>query len=492
MVLSIFNSCSKQKGLEIIGDKIACVHPVIYLEDIDAKNEAIDVIFDTLDRNNKKYFIGVNTYRSYWKLIDFFKSQFGICKYTTGSSTTDRADGIGKYRWNHVNAFGMNDLEITFSLDKFGDKNEIAFTVWSENLEDIRNMEQISDFFHKVCNENLFNQKIIVKPREEGYNVDRYFALQEIIKLNYDTLIAYFEKYIDLKDDEIQTRIEVNKKGDISSIDIEGKESISNRLKLFFNQVNFPIIINKSINDTIRYSLSWDFWISDKTFTERAKNLIASGTKNFLPLSSYFRDKTKDKYNIMNDDFFNIGKRLYLIRNPYGHIITFYEYSNGIFNVLYSDSLEENQFYNEMYFEDLNNDHVREIIMTNTPNMNGNSWQKVYAYNKSKNEIYCAGEFSTYETINKAKNEIYVDFGGSWYTPISRRVLGWKNGKLITKKFIERTLKDCDYFGINDKEIMEYYENPYFEKGIDTLVLKKTDWYSNKYKQLWNNFFKTD
>lgn len=180
---------------------------------------------------------------------------------------------------------------------------------------------------------------------------------------------------------------------------------------------------------------------------------------------------------------------IYLIRNPHGKGIALYDYTDGKFEELFLNADFENVFFNEMYYEDLNNDSINELVFQNSPNMNGNSWKKVYAFNKATGKIYYAGEFSSIETINNVKNEIYVEYSGSWYMPFSRRVLGWKNGKLITKKFIEITLKDGD-MQEEDSEIMEYYENPYYEKGIDSLILKKTDWYSDKYKQLWDNFFK--
>jgi len=40
------------------------------------------------------------------------------------------------------------------------------------------------------------------------------------------------------------------------------------------------------------------------------------------------------------------------------------------------------------------------------------------------------------------------------------------------------------------RTIMQYFENPYFEQGKDTLILKQMDWNSKKYAKTWDRFFK--
>ncbi|MFZ4401582.1 MAG: hypothetical protein ACOYO1_16235 [Bacteroidales bacterium] len=470
----------KNTNRDSLNSSISIHKPIIYLDD------EVDTIIISKSWRNKCLTFHINTFRDYRKFLSFFKKEFGSPKYSLGSNLNDSTYQFGKYFWKHKTAFGLKDLELTLRIDDDYGSFSINCSIWSEKMKDISNDSIITQFFTEACKTKLFNQKVIYKLQTGNSHIEKHFDLQEIIHKNYDSLIHIFERSIKLTDEKVELKLTINEKGKIQEKEITGNQEIKKLLEQFINQTEFPVLIYKQSKDRIKYNLSWEFWISDETFLNRAKSLIKSGINNYLPTNGF----NQNRFYISYGDFFKTGRKIYVVRNPYGKLISFLDLENGEFKELYLANDSDNERYIDMDIADLNNDTLKEIIIQTPPNMNGNRWKEVYAYNKSTAKVYHAGSYCTNDTRNKKKNEIYVEYGGSWYMPTSKTVLGWKNGLLITKRFIEISLKECDYSG-DDKQIMEYYENPYFDIGKDTLVIQKMDWYSVKYDKLWDDFFIT-
>ncbi len=451
---------------------------IIYL------NDEVDSIMLEKSFNNRCITLIVNTFKDYRKLISFMESKFGVAKYMFyEQSTTDSIYGYGKYRWYHITAFGTKDMELTLKIFEHLGYFEVSFIAWSEVFDELKNDSILIDFFADACKNNLYNEKDIYKIQTKSKHYDKYLEFPEVLNLNYDSLIHCYEKYISLKDDKIEIKLTINQQGKITENEIRANKKLKPILANFIKEIKFPILIYKDSKDTIEYHLSWEFWLSDDTFLKRGLALLKSGKKRYL--KSEFR---YDNYYITTGDFFKVGKKMALLRNPYGKGVYFYEKIKGEYKELYSANDLENEWFEGMETDDLNADSIDEIIFTTCPNMNGNSWKEVYAYDKKTNKVYNAGNYSTIDSVNKEKKEIYVTYEGSWYMPSLRTVLGWKNGMLLTKKFVELTLKEGDQ-SEEDEQILEYYENVDFEKGKETLVLKKMKVNSEKDDAFWEGFF---
>lgn len=447
------------------------------------KDDAHDSISTILGRNNKCFSQTLKTFRDYNALLNYFKLKFGIPKNKPGVFHDDSLNNKGKFRWNHINSFCAKDLELTLQIEGI-DCTTITFTVWSEKLDSITNKKELSGFFLNACSDYLFNQKDISKSKKHCRYFSDYTNFSDVIKLNYDSLVHVFEKFIYVTDDMVSIKVRIDKRGEVESMDITANNELKQILQNFIKNINFPVIVYKDSKNIIEYYLTWDFWISDDTFIKWAKAQLLKGTKNYL--STGFNDWT---FYLSYGDFFNTGKKIYLVRNPHGKGVYFFDLKNGELQELYHDTDTDNDFYVNMLSLDMNNDSLYELVLKSHWNMNGNCWMKVYAMDKATGKIYHAGYYSTNENINKVKKEVTIDYGGSWYMPLIRKVLVWEKGKLVTKKYAVISLKDCDMSG-EDKSILEYYENPCYQQGIDSLVLLKSDWSPGKYDELWYNFFK--
>lgn len=135
---------------------------------------------------------------------------------------------------------------------------------------------------------------------------------------------------------------------------------------------------------------------------------------------------------------------------------------------------------------DMDYDGNNEIIVRTPPNMNGNTWQDVFRYSKTKDSIKYAGSFSSDYEIDKENKTVKVSYEGSWYMPYIKTLYRWQKEKLIRIKEINISLeKEQDE---NADRIFRYYENPTVEQ--DSLILKiEAPYKKEKYIKLWENFF---
>ena len=167
-------------------------------------------------------------------------------------------------------------------------------------------------------------------------------------------------------------------------------------------------------------------------------------------------------------------------------IINFYSLDKEVWKLVGSEKTNIPIY--KIEFEDLNGDDKKEIVVSTSRNMNGNTWQEVYYYSDKTNTIKYAGSFSTDYEIKKDKQQIEETYEGSWYMDNSKTLYEWRQEKLVPIKQIILAHDSTD--NENSKLTFEYYEN--LTNEIDGLKLKFKEPYldnNKKQQQLWDNFF---
>ncbi len=174
---------------------------------------------------------------------------------------------------------------------------------------------------------------------------------------------------------------------------------------------------------------------------------------------------------------------------PQDTLIRFYRLDTNKWKIIGSHKAIGEEMTFLVNFIDMDNDGDNEIIVRTPPNMNGNTWQDVFHYSKTKDSIQYAGSFSTDFEISKEYKTVKITYEGSWYAPLTKTLYKWHNEKLIRVKEIELALVNSDIR--NDERIFRYYENPTTDQN--SLILKiEAPYKKEKYKKLWDNFFENN
>lgn len=122
--------------------------------------------------------------------------------------------------------------------------------------------------------------------------------------------------------------------------------------------------------------------------------------------------------------------------------------------------------------------------------MNGNSEHYIYRWNLEDNYIEQAGHLFGGVEKHPELREIWEERIGSWYMPRVKTVYGWKNSKLIPKRRMQCELLHQDM--ASDEVLVRVLTNPFFEQGLDTLVLHlkyKTRESAPSHERAWDVFF---
>ncbi len=165
--------------------------------------------------------------------------------------------------------------------------------------------------------------------------------------------------------------------------------------------------------------------------------------------------------------------------------IDFYKFEKGVWNILKSDSFNEDVLH--FSFENFNNDNDSEILFLGHPNMNCNRLHAIFKYNSVSNEFEKSGSYFCDElNFDLVNNRMNFEYGGSWYMPNEKSKYKWVGNKIIPIKKVSLELKKYNYK--SHKQWISFYENPTQDK--DTLVLKFRKTYGRKGTvELWENFF---
>jgi hypothetical protein len=393
----------------------------------------------------------------------------------------------GKFQWKNVDLEGFKNLEIIIDILP-GNEYIISISVFNNEKINITTDPKIEKYFRKLIMENILTQPI--KIIEIGRSMPLHINLDKIITFNKDSLQSVFDKYFSLDTIQINAKISVDKEGNITKTEINAPYKLIPEVENFISQLNMPIIIYQEARDTAIYEVTWDFTCSEKHIIELIKEEVQQklSEKCWYDMDTInidFIGNIANKY--MYGNFFEKDKIHCIIYIPEYNSLYIYICSENMF--VEKAHISTDPYYDYFYLEDVTFDHYPEITTTTYPNMNGNCFVSVYSFNNE--ELNFVGHWTYGETtFNKDKKEIYEEYGGSWYDPALKTVYGLINNKYIPKRQIGIKLKE-EAMECQD-QILYYLENPFFESGFDTLVLKMNVLYNEKNKSqqiLWNNFF---
>lgn len=393
----------------------------------------------------------------------------------------------GKFQWKDADIEGFENIEIIIDIFP-ANEYDISISVFNKEKINITSEPKIEKYFRKLIKENLFTQPIKIK--EIKRFMPLYIDIEKILTINNDSLQSIYDNYFSLDTIQINAKINVDKKGRILKTEIVAPSELIPEVEKFISQLNMPIIIYQEARDTAFYEVTWDFTCSEKHIIELVKEEVQHklSEKQWYGIDSIDVDFIGTMaFKYMYGNFFEKDKIHCIIYIPEYSSMYVYTCSENMF--IEKAHIHTTPYYDYFYLEDVTFDHYPEIITTTAPNMNGNCYVSVYSY--SNEEMKIVGNWAYGETtFNKDKKEIYELYGGSWYTPTTKTVYGLINNKYLPKKQLEIRLKEesmeCQDY------ILYYRENPLFESGIDTLILKMNVLYNEKNKSqqiLWNNFF---
>ncbi|MFZ4783763.1 MAG: hypothetical protein ACOYLC_15725, partial [Armatimonadaceae bacterium] len=273
----------------------------------------------------------------------------------------------------------------------------------------------------------------------------------------------------------------INQSGEISALKIEASERTEAFLRQWVKSLNFPILIYDTYKDTAIYRVSWQDGISMPNYLPYMQKLILN---HALPLHS------TPYAPAFVGDFFNSGDTLAIIPMPDTNLVYAYKIESGVFKALSTNPLSGYSEGDEIHFEDMNFDGTNELVFTASPNMHGNIDRTIYGWNESSGSLEMAGTLWGHIEQKPEKQEIWESSLGTWYTDQVQTVFGWKAGKLIPKRQLRREPKTRTME--NQTYVLKYLVNPFFEKGIDSLVVQfrgtETDRHL-KYARMWEEFF---
>lgn len=171
-------------------------------ESINEKTTKSRVIYiqDELDTIIHKHLLSpviIKTKRNYHDFLRAFTEKFGD-ERSWSAHYKDSIDGLGKYLWKNIDALGRKNLEIELLITNEDEYYRISINIYDPVDAIINNDRKIRKFINKAFNERLLNRDIkmlTIKPKTQS------FDLQEIVKINYDSLIQDFKKTIHFEEE---------------------------------------------------------------------------------------------------------------------------------------------------------------------------------------------------------------------------------------------------------------------------------------------------
>lgn len=247
-------------------------------------------------------------------------------------------------------------------------------------------------------------------------------------------------------------------------------------------QKNSSVISNQIFFKEMNDSTKTTEQILDQ-FSESSLSLAKIDTSSFYYGTTIFDDKSVLR-QILIGKFVDKKAVIAAEINNKDTIITFYSLDHEKWKRIGSAKMQIAVF--SVNFEDLDGDNRKEIVVSTSPNMNGNSWKEIYRFSTHTNTIKYAGSFSTEYVVRKDKKQIEETYEGSWYMDTSKTLYEWRQEKLVPIKQIILAHNNTP----DEKLTFEYYENS--TSDIEGLKLKFKEAYNDdneKQHLLWDNFF---
>ena len=411
---------------------------------------------------------------------------------TLGRDTIQLSPGylrsLGHIHWLNLNFLGRKKVEICFESTDEVTYTQLNITVWDEFRFDISQNPEVIDFFAALIRKNTLTQPLVyTAPMHLRNPVNFNFC--EFLHLNPDSLIQAL-KDSTVSESDPQVDVNLNKWGELTSFKFAYSErKLRIPLAAYLEKINFPLVIHQRSGDTVSYNLTLDLTVSESYYIEWIMAKLGkelkqhkTGQYDIVPGadSSYYRE-------IVMGDLCGNGSRYCLVCNPAKPSIYIFQIRGD--SLVLNSTLHNLPEYQttSIFLEDLDGDGLKEIITASCPNSNGNEWLRIIHYDKQKGTFYYAGWITSGYLVNKERKEIHVSYAGSWYMPVEETVYGWMNGKLIQKKQKVTSLLETNMIWPETKS--SHYYNPYFNKGIDTLVLGRQEGNPESIKEIFTTTF---
>lgn len=422
--------------------------------------------------------IKVSTHRDYRKLCAALLREFGP---SLPVDSIDLRYNDVFYRWRAPQQFDMPGDEMEFLIFKqYQEFIFIQLYVRDKKKGWLPLSPALKSYFTKTCQQYLLGEAIVMQPRRDLHMPD-YKYLSAVV--NYDSLGLH--RALDSLFDPFHLHAEItftiNQSGEIAALKVEAGKQADTFLRHWVKSFNFPILIYDSFKDTATYTVRWQDRISMSGYLPHIQQLIIN---HAVPID------TTSYAPAFVGDFFKTGDTLAIIPIPDTNLVYCYKIKSSVFQAVSPYPISEYSEGADIYFEDMNFDGTNELVIAASPNMHGNVARDIYSWNKSSDKLEHVGSLWGSVEEKPEKQEIWEESIGSWYTDNVRTVYGWKVGKLIPKRQIRREPKEETMY--NETFIVKYLVNPFYEKGIDSLVVRfrgtETDTHP-KYKRMWDGFF---
>jgi hypothetical protein len=385
------------------------------------------------------------------------------------------------YRWKAPQSFGVRGYEMEFIVFKqYQEFIFIQLYITDKKKHWLPIPPEFAAHFKSLCQQYLLVEPTIMQPRRD-MDTPHFKYLSAVLAYDslglHRSLDSLFDPY------NLHARIvfNINQMGEISALKVEAGAKAEVFLRQWIKSLNFPVLIYDTYKDTAIYQVSWQDGLSMSNYLPYMQKLILN---HVLPLDStpYAR--------AFVGDFFKSGDTLAIIPMPDTNLVYAYKIESGVFKALSSNPISGYSEGDEVFFEDMDFDGTNELVFTASPNMHGNIDRTIYTWNQSSGSLELAGSLWGHIELKPEKQEIWESSLGTWYTDQVQTVFGWKAGKLLPKRQIRREPKTRTME--NQRYVVKYLVNPFFEKGIDSLVVQfrgtETDRHP-RYAQMWEGFF---
>jgi hypothetical protein len=339
--------------------------------------------------------------------------------------------------------------------------------------------------------EQLYREKIRTAPPRPQTNtyapITPEYDMQEVLSFNADSMAHCFDAFACDTLNMFSVSWQVDKKGQFQWPSDSMRECPPALRRFLVNmlcQTVFPLLIHRESGDTIAYTVSWEQFFAERTLKAYYLRQIQADLKAGAPR---LREAPENHWPYRWGHWFDSARtHLYLCMPDPHSVIYLFEIQNYRFVEL---QRFEHGFYGpEVDISDLNADGLPELSIWSHPNMNGNSWNLVLAYNPAAGRFEEAGHFSTDCTIDSLHHRVFEEYAGSWYMPNTRTLYAWQGRRLLRVK--QARIELAGGF-MGSESLFFYLENPLFQQGIDSLQLREQGVYreTRRQKQLWESIF---
>jgi len=449
-------------------------HAVLNNKPVKFYPEFLDSVMVDADGTRLK----ISTRKDYRKLCAVLLQQFGP-SLPVDYNESHYNDVF--YRWKAPQQFDIQGYEMEFLIFKqYQEFIFIQLYITDKKKHWLPIPPALKSYFTNICQQYLSGEPTIMRPRRD-LDIPNYKYLSAV--LPYDSLGLHraLDSLFDPYDLHTTMTFTINRSGEIAAVKVDAGKQAEAFLQHWVKSLNFPILIYDTYKDTATYTVEWEDHIDMSNYLPHIQKMILNHelTAASTPYARAFVG-----------DFFNTGDTLAIIPIPDTNLVYCYKIKSSVFQALHQYPIREYTEGDEITLEDMNFDGTNELVITASPNMQGNIARTIYCWNKSADSLELAGSLWGGIEQKPEKQEIWESTRGTWYTDQVQTVYGWKANKLLPKRQLRREPKERTME--NEAFIVKYLVNPFFEKGIDSLVVRfrgtETDRHP-RYKQMRDVFF---